>query len=473
MFHSKFLPMILYFIKSRLTICISIMLLVTAAGCRKFVEVDAPIESIDVENVFSSDATAIASITGMYSRMVNNQDFFSDVVFSLYPSLLADELNSSAANNTRDPFQNNTLPVTNGIVANNFWRRGFELLYHANSCIEGLEKTALVTDSVKKQLLGEARFMRSFIYFNLVNLFGDVPLQTSTDYKVNQALPRTGIGNIYALIISDLKYAADNLKPYSITKVKIRPCKEVAYALLSKAYLYLSDWSHAEEYSGKVITSGNYTLLNNLQNVFLLNSEEVIWQFESTASTNLIQQAVTYVPAAATTRPPIIVTKGLLSAFEANDKRKTNWLKSNTVSSAIYFYPYKYKVRSGTNTTESIALFRLAEQMLIRAEARARQKKLYDAIADINLVRDRAGVLLLPYTLTEDEVFKYIEQERRIELMFEWGNRWYDLKRTGRADAVLGALKGMNWQSTDVLLPIPNAERLLNPALEQNDGYLR
>jgi hypothetical protein len=146
------------------------------------------------------------------------------------------------------------------------------------------------------------------------------------------------------------------------------------------------------------------------------------------------------------------------------------WLKANVISGQSFYYPFKYKVRSGTPVTEYLVVLRLAEQYLIRAEARVQQDKLQAAKDDLNEIRKRAGV---PNTTaaTKQEILTALEHERQTEFFAEWGHRWLDLKRTERANAVLGVLKVPNWQATDVLYPIPLQEIQRNPALVQNEGY--
>jgi hypothetical protein len=161
-------------------------------------------------------------------------------------------------------------------------------------------------------------------------------------------------------------------------------------------------------------------------------------------------------------------------AFEADDLRYTEWVRSKTVSGVEYFYPYKYRVRtpaSGDPHKEYTTLLRLAEQYLIRAEARAWQNKLTgvnSAQADVNVIRARAG---LPNTLasTQEELFMVIAHERRVELFTE-GHRWFDLVRAGNADAVLSPVKP-DWNATDSRWPVPLAELTKNPMLTQNPGY--
>lgn len=115
-------------------------------------------------------------------------------------------------------------------------------------------------------------------------------------------------------------------------------------------------------------------------------------------------------------------------------------------------------------------VLRLAEQYLIRAEARVRQNNISGGQSDLNAIRNRSG---LPNTTANDQgsLLLAIEQERRVELFTEWGHRWFDLKRTERAEAVLSPFALKDWQSTDVLFPIPQTEREINSRLTQNEGY--
>jgi hypothetical protein len=123
--------------------------------------------------------------------------------------------------------------------------------------------------------------------------------------------------------------------------------------------------------------------------------------------------------------------------------------------------------------SEYYMVLRLAEQYLIRAEARAHLRNLPGAIADLDSIRNRAGLPLISITnpaITREELLIAIQQERQTELFAEWGHRWFDLKRTKQADAVLKDRKS-SWNSTDTLYPVPASERILNPNLTQNDGY--
>lgn len=115
-------------------------------------------------------------------------------------------------------------------------------------------------------------------------------------------------------------------------------------------------------------------------------------------------------------------------------------------------------------------VLRLAEQYLIRSEARAMQSNFEGALQDINQTRSRAGLTDVDLDNTA-ELLTAIEKERRIELFSEWGHRWLDLKRLNRADAVLSIFKASNWNSTDIFYPIPKSDLINNKSLIQNPGY--
>ena len=121
-------------------------------------------------------------------------------------------------------------------------------------------------------------------------------------------------------------------------------------------------------------------------------------------------------------------------------------------------------------SAENSVILRLSEIYLIRAEARLMQGNTGNAKEDLNIIRRRAGLIDNSSNI-QSEIADAILKERRVELFLEYGNRWFDLKRTQRADAVLGAFKPGDWQSTDALYPIPLDEIRKAPQLTQNQGY--
>jgi hypothetical protein len=145
---------------------------------------------------------------------------------------------------------------------------------------------------------------------------------------------------------------------------------------------------------------------------------------------------------------------------------------STTISGTFFYYDYKYRLSAAPTSSSAIEdfmLLRLAEQYLIRAEARAQQENQNGATDDLNAIRNRAGITPLAYGLAKADVLLAVEKERKLELFGEgYGHRWIDLNRTNRANAALGAEKPATWKPAASLWPIPQNEINNNPALTPN-----
>jgi len=154
------------------------------------------------------------------------------------------------------------------------WASAYNLIYLTNSLLEGLNNSEQISSDLKTQLEGEARFIRAFSYFYLVNLYGDVPLIVSTNYHENQLATRTSTVEVYEQIISDLEIAVDSLGSEYKNGEKTTINKFAAASLLARVYLYLEDWEAAERLSSEVIDqNGTYEILQDLDQVFLANSK--------------------------------------------------------------------------------------------------------------------------------------------------------------------------------------------------------
>jgi hypothetical protein len=149
----------------------------------------------------------------------------------------------------------------------------------------------------------------------------------------------------------------------------------------------------------------------------------------------------------------------------------TSWTGNTDIGGEVYYYPYKYKISAGSPASEFHIVLRLAEQYLIRAEARIQQGKIAGAIADLNMIRIRAHLSPLTTPMTPALATAALLREKRIELFAEFGHRWLDLKRTNKVDQVIGTLKPSTWQPTAALWPVPQVQRSANPFLTQNKGY--
>lgn len=444
----------------------------------KLTDVGGPVTSTVNANVFKNDASATSVVTGLYSKAMLPTTSFLNGGVTIYPAFSADEFVFNGTTSTILEFMNNSLQSSNQFIRTALWTPAYSLLYQANAAIEGINASKALSAATKKQLLGEAYFIRAFIFFNLVNLFGDVPLVLTTNYETNAILGRANSTLVKSRISQDLITAVELLSNDYPTPNRVRVNKWAALSLLARMNLYNGKWTEAENEANQVINAGIYSLEKNLNNVFLYRSKECILQFMPVSPGYNTTEGNQFVPVAGSSVIPLYsLSPYQLNTFEPGDKRFTNWVGSKSVSGTIYTYPYKYKLKSnftsGFVLEEYYVVLRLAEQYLIRAEARANQQNLTGAIADLDSIRSRAGLPLLSLTnpsISKEELIIAIQKERQTELFAEWGHRWFDLKRTKQADAVLKNRK-QGWNSTDTLYPIPNTERILNPNLTQNDGY--
>lgn len=438
--------------------------------CKKFIEVGNPNDQLNSDMVFADSSSAGSAITGIYSDMLTNRNLFSNSAITLYGGMSSDELYFYTPG-IKDEFTRNQITPANHInIVNSFWKPAYKFIYAANLAMEKISQSQNLTVTLKAQLTGEAKFIRAFCYFNLINLFGDVPLITSSKYQNTSIAPRATIADIYVQIINDLNEAKTSLSDQYVSSERVRPNKWAVTALLSRCYLYTNRWQEAESEATAVINSGQYSLESNINNTFLKNSTEAIWQLKPVRSGFNTYEGLEIVPLTNLASPTYLVTSQLRNSFENMDNRKNLWIKSRVFRNDTLYFPFKYKLANGATLTEYYMVFRLAEQYLIRAEAALNQDKISMAQADINIIRNRAG---LSNTLANNSqsLRLAVEQERRSELFCEWAHRWYDIKRTGRATDIIAPIKGATWQSTDVLWPIPQQELNLNPSLTQNPGY--
>ncbi|WP_207516060.1 RagB/SusD family nutrient uptake outer membrane protein [Longitalea luteola] len=433
------------------------------SSCKKFTEIGAPPTQVDASAAFASDVSASSAVMGLYTGNPINQPL---VGWTMYPGMSADDVQYNSPSAELEAYENNTISI-NSTTNANFWYYNYQFLRNVNYAIDGLTASNALTPSLRNQLLGEAKSLRAFVLFELVNMFGDVPMPLSSNDLENAFLPRTPANEVWAQIIRDLKEAQSLLPENYVGSFRARINKWAATSLLARAYLYNKEYAHAEAEAAKVIDSKLYSLPAPAA-AFVNTSNEIIWQITNT--TGISTYGANY-NSAANVLPAYSLYDTLYRSFETGDLRKANWTSDTTASGVTYHRVTKYKTRSGTTGNEYMVALRFAELFLIRGEARAQQDKLTEARQDLDSVRSRAGLAKLSTTLSKDELLLAIEQERKVELFGEWGHRWFDLKRTGRAAAVIGGQKKNTWKNTAVLYPIPDAQRLINTNLSQNEGY--
>ncbi|SDX74955.1 RagB/SusD family nutrient uptake outer membrane protein [Flavobacterium degerlachei] len=441
-------------------------------SCDSFVEVDLPKAQLTSVTVFQDVATANAALSDIYSN-IRDKGLLTGTAYGISNQLgnYADELTSYGA--PGDPaldFHKNSLLPSNTAVAS-FWNTTYNQIYATNAIIEGVQASTALTANDKKHLEGEALFIRALLHFYLGNLFGDIPYITTTDYKSNGVVSRMPTDEVYKHIIADLE-ASTSLLPEEYTNPdRIRPNKYVPKALLARTFLYQGKWAEAANAASAVLNNtGLYVWEEDLDNVFLKESTETIWQLMPAASGKNTDEAATFIFFSGP--PPLVaLSEDLVNSFESNDLRKTHWIASVTDGTATWYHAYKYKQFNFTASSQEYSIvLRLAEQYLIRAEARAQQGDLIGAKEDLNKIRQRAG-LGETVAVSQQQIIEAIGQERRWELFTEYGHRFFDLKRSGTINNTLTGLKP-GWNNTDILFPLPQSELSANPNLRpQNPGY--
>lgn len=447
---------------------LSLILVWISISCDSFLDIDPPRDEIGSDIVFNDDLTATAAVLKLYTRLESSG--LQNV--TLNASLSSDELMLNAGIEPLQFYENNIQPENTRLET--LWRTFYTLIYDANAIIEGIEQSNGLSSGTRDQLRGEALFFRTFGHFYLTNLFGDIPYIAFTDYRLNGLSTRMPVGDVYNQCIADLQAAKSLLiGNYShANNERVRVNKWVASALLARVYLYQEDWTRAEEQATVVINQNSlYTLQEDINAVFLKNNSEVLLQLLPNSTLSYTREGAYFNSGFYTGLTTL--SQSLVDALEPGDPRASNWVNFATAGANEWYHPYKYKEGSANGTgAEYTCIIRLAEIYLIRAEARAMQNKLVGsggAEFDINKIRNRAGLPNISVSTQQDYLLA-IEQERRVELFTEWGHRWFDLKRTGRASAVLQPIKP-RWQDTDMLYPIPFSELQLNPNLTQNYGY--
>jgi hypothetical protein len=428
-------------------------------SCKKFVATPIPSSILQPNQVFASDGSATSALLGGYYSVngaVSN-------VYS-YASLFSDELIYANASGIVLQAMTNTYDNTTDY---GFFTTCYKAIYNCNAILEGLRGNTAVSDSVGKLIRGESEFLRAFCHFRLVSFYGSVPLIETTDVTQTAAEGDSPVSEIMDSVIADLNDAYNLLPATYPSADRVRANKWAVGALLARVYLYNKDWKNAETITTRVIGSGVYSLPTDLNTVFLKSSPEVIWQLWQQNGYNFV--ASSWLPYS--TQVYYYARPELLSAIEPGDKRKDAWLKAGIGPDSLHYYPYKYKQRlTNTGTAqEDLVELRLAEQYLIRAEAMAQENNISGGVADLNVIRERAG---LSDTTAADAsgLLGAIEQERRIELMMESGHRWFDLNRTGRTTLQIAPVKS-TWMARDTLLPVPTAILLTNTNLKPTPGY--
>lgn len=446
-----------------------LFIIIGITSCSDFVESEPPKSLLISETVFNDPATVESALANIFYKMREQGMISGRFGLTTLMGIYSDELDYYG-------FDVNTAEIYNhNVVASNptllgWWSYSYNQIYAANDIIAGVENSSSLSTEDKNSFKGQALVVRALIHSLLTSIYGDIPYITTTNYLENNSVVRMPEPIVVDNIISDLIDAVGLLENTSVTGEKVLPGREAALALLSRMYLYSENWEMAESTATELINL--HSLESDVNNVFLKESSETIWQLkpgENPRNTHEANELIIQVIPG----QQFALTNSLLGGFEPGDLRLANWTGSTTSTDGTITLHFAHKYKADFTESQSLEysiVFRLAEQYLIRAEARTHLGDVSGAQQDLNSIRNRAG---LPNSVatTTNELLDAIFQERRVELFAEHGHRWFDLKRTNNTSDVLSPIKP-NWQATHVLFPIPESELEVNPnLLPQNSGY--
>ncbi len=438
---------------------LSIGLFTSTVSCNKFLDVQ-PLESIsDTQTIFDK-SSAETALRGVYSALSNGS--YYGTTFQSIGYLTGDNIQWTGSQSQVQEFINKKVNPENATISG-AWTAIYRTVNRANNVIAKVPTVTdpLLTDAQKNQIIGEAYFIRALSYFDLARTWGGVPLITkpTANPSENSGVNRSSQAETYALVLKDLEIAEPLL---AATTDRYRATRKTVWALRSRLHLYLKEWAKSEEYASKLISDTNYKLLKPYNSFFandVRGTQESVFEiFYSSNETNTHRgQWQPQTNGGTRQWAPNDAIVALLNDPKVGGGRSTLVAKDN--QNRWYGNLY-YR----TPATDPTFVFRIAELYLIRSEARANQDKITDALADLNAVRDRAGIDASTVK-TKEALLLAIENERRVEFALE-PHRWFDVVRTGRATQVFNVT-----DANKLLLPIPVGETLIDKALVQNPGY--
>jgi hypothetical protein len=467
-------------------------LLFWASSCDVLDQV--PQSSFTPDNFYKNTDDAKAAVNAVYDAM-NSADMYNQVMWIIQDQATDDSEwggGRSTANQAKNDLDKYTFTPSTSTFQS-VWSTVYRSINRSNTVLARVPGIAMDPE-LQTRLLAETKFMRGFYYFTLVRLFGGVPLVlTETTSLNNLQVSRASVDEIYDQVIKDFT-EAEAILPATYTGAdRGRATKGAATAFLAKVYLTRQEWAKASQKAKEVIDSGVYDLWANYSEVFLLankNGKEAVFEIQALGggfSEGSWMQGYM--------RPNFDrvnniagfgddpVTKNLYDTYTAADKRRNINIKLYSATStpaapaSIDFpaYVYKYLDASATANAEgsnNYPVIRYADILLMYAEALNEQGAgNAEAFKAVNRLRTRAGLVELPASLSQDEFRDAVLLERRLELAFE-GHRWYDLVRTKR---LVAAMKIQNPNimvaEKNLLLPLPQTERDVNPNLTQNPGF--
>ena len=470
------------------------------SSCSDFLN-ENPRTDLSEKDFYKTADDIKSAVNGAYSTLQEGQLYANWYVFGEIPSdNTRNQLSGSVT--SQDEFNKFYIDTQNSYIKD-LWTGAYKAINRTNTILGRIDGIAIDKDLANRYKL-ECKFIRSLLYFNLVRVFGDVPLVLK-EVSISEAydILREPKENVYNQIIADLKDATGLPASYAAADDG-RATSGAAKALLGDVYMTLHNYTEAEKTLGEVVNSGRYSLLENTagslnidgyKSVFSPvnhNSKEGIFEIQflkggygegSNFANNFApENSGTNVVTVGGTGGNNIPEMDIYNAYEEGDLRRDfsmslgyhdnrkngEWVESRYVSKYMDV-PY-----AGNDASNNYPVIRYANVVLMYAEALNQNGKTEEACKYLNMTRRRGfgyqTTETSPVDLNTPDKARFallVEQERRVELAFE-NQRWFDLIRTGRAVEVMKN-KGFSLNETNLICPIPQKQIDVNPKLTQND----
>jgi hypothetical protein len=443
----------------------------------------APLSAVSGEDYYRNDQELEKGVINIYDGLqgvnsTSSNDNHSTQIEFYLTEMRSDNTRTKSSEGEAAQFESYTLQATNGIVFD-YYRSFYNVIYRTNIVIDNLDAAS---SQKRGQFEGESKFLRAYAYFNLVRLFGDIPLidRVIDPLEKEVQFTRVASSTIYDLIISDLEVAVANLDNSNIP----RASKAGAQALLAKVHLTLGNYTDAQVLLESVMQNG-FSLQSNFNDVFYNErNSEIIFAIEYLPSLSDDSQNFSgeWLNSVGRTTGVNYVTTEARAAIDALGGDRTQYSYRQDEDQPTQYQVAKYFPNGelGPDYTSDPRLagndwivLRYADVLLMHVEAilaGAESTSAAAALSSFQKIRDRAGLTDAVTSISKQELL----DERRVELAFE-NQRFFDLTRFGVAQEVLSefsAANGYSFQSSDLLLPIPQAEiGISNGVLKQNPGY--
>lgn len=430
-------------------------------ACKDFLDVKPDLQ-VDESEALNSASTAETALNGLYNRLGDNSYYGSNYQALSY--LSGGDIQWTGSQGAPQEVTLHRLSADNGYVGD-AWTGIYRTILQSNLI---LNKVPLISDPAltaarRNTLRGEAYFIRALSYFDLARGWAGVPLiLTQTELSSdNLNVPRATEADTYAQVLKDLD-SAEVLLPETVNRNKAT--RKTVWALKARFYLYRQDWAKADTFATRLIKdAGSYYLQKPYSSFFANNATNTVESILEIAYSNSFKNNHSnwWLPPASGGRREWAPTENLVTLLNgaANGGTRSAAIKKTTAG--LWYGNVYYRSPVGIDPNY---VLRIAEQYLIRAEARVKENLLPEAQADLNAVRDRAG--LLPTSATsEEDLLRAISEERRLEFAFE-ADRWYDLRRTRRITEATGLTDTLRF-----VFPLPTKEIQTNKGIIQNKGY--